>query len=285
MPLDWEDLKYADALAAAGTYAAAGKALGVNATTVARRIAHLAAGFPYALFAAVEGRWVPTTQCVQMLAHVREIHGHVDAIARIPAAAAGVTGHVRVAATPAVCDDILAPAASALLAAHGGLQLTLLASDRNVDFPHFKADMAVRLAKPERGGFLIRRLGALKLKQYGPAEPGEAALVCAYPPYLESTPESRELARLGLSGKARFFSNSARALAAVIAAGNATAILPELAPAATLPGVAAQELETRREAWLLVQPHLRKDAAAQAVRDWIVDCFAPFRKAGQDRNS
>ncbi len=274
MPLDWEDLKFADALATAGTYAGAGKALGVNPTTVARRIERLAGGFPFALFAAEEGRWVPTAQCTHLLTHVREIHGHVDAITRIPAASVGITGHIRIAATPAVCDTVLAPSVSAPLTANPGLAITLLASDRNVDFPHFEADMAIRLAKPEHGGFIIRKLGTLKLKQFGR---DDAPVVCAYPPYLDATPESRELNRLHLDRKARFFSNSARSIAAVVAAGHATAVLPDLSLATAPSGAPVRELNARREAWLLIQPHLRNDVVAGAVRDWIVGCFAPFR--------
>jgi len=274
MTLDWEDLKFADALAGSGTYAGAAKALGVNATTVARRMARLSDRFPFALFAAREGRWVPTAQCSRLLEHVRKIRGHVDAIARMPAADVGVTGHIRIAATPAVCDAVLAPSATALLSANSGLKLTLLASDRNVDFPHFEADMAIRLAKPERGGFLIRKLGLLKLKRYGA---DGAPIVCAYPPYLEATPESRELAELGLGAKARFFSNSAQSIAAVVTDGQATAILPDLAPASTPSLVPTRDFGSHREAWLLMQPHLRNDTAARVVRDWIVDCFAPFR--------
>lgn len=278
MSLDWEDLKYADALAIAGTYAGAAKILGVNATTVARRIARLSDSFPYQLFAAVDGRWVPTAQCTGLLSHVREIRGHVEAIARIPAAQAGIVGHVRVAATPALCDAVLAPAAGDLLAAHPGLQLTLLASERNVDFPHYESDMAIRLAKPDRGAFLIRRLGALPLKLYGPADPDKVRIVCAYPPYLEATGESRELLRLGLGREARFFSNSARSIANVVAGGDAVAVLPDfLSSGSRLGPVPSRDLDASREAWLLVQPHLRKDPAAGIVRDWIVDCFAPYR--------
>ena len=53
--LDWEDLKIAAALAHAGTYAGAADELGVDATTVARRIARLEKSFAAPLFHAVDG--------------------------------------------------------------------------------------------------------------------------------------------------------------------------------------------------------------------------------------
>ncbi len=87
-----------------------------------------------------------------------------------------------------------------------------------------------------------------------------------------------ELARIGLREKARFISNSARAIRTVTESGRAVAVLPafgdDIRPS---PAIRATPLDTSREAWLLIQPHLKKDAAARTVADWIVDCFDKVR--------
>ncbi|MFZ2101703.1 MAG: LysR family transcriptional regulator [Oricola sp.] len=276
--MDWDDLKVAAALARAGTFAGAAAELGLDATTVARRIARLEARFPYPLFHASDGRRRPTARGAEVFAHVEAMTAHAAAIRAIPAQGSGVAGHVRVAATAGICDRVLAPRAAALLETHPGLALSLLASDANVNFSRYEADMAIRMARPRRGGFVIRKLAAFPLALCEPEQPRQETLVCAYPENLDETPEMLELARLGLREKARFVSNSASAIRAVLASGNAVAVLPALGgDLASIPTLRRTPLDQDREAWLLIQPHLKKDAATRLVADWIGECFDKAR--------
>jgi DNA-binding transcriptional LysR family regulator len=278
--LNWEDLRIAAALARTGTFAGAAAELGLDATTVARRIARLEAAFLFPVFHAADGLRRPTARGAQVLSHVEAMTEHAAAIGAIPSTASGVAGHVRIAATASICDRVLAPHAAGLLEDHPGLTLSLLASDANVSFSRYEADMAIRLARPQRGGFVIRKLDALPLVLFEPARTtGEdTTIVCAYPDNLEDTPEMAELARLGLREKARFISNSARAIRTVTGSGHAVAVLPafgdDIKPS---PAIRATPLDTSREAWLLIQPHLKKDAAARTVADWIENCFDKVR--------
>lgn len=272
--LDWEDLRVAAALARAGTFAGAAAELGLDATTVARRVARLETAFPWPLFHAADGRRRPTVQGAEILAHVEAMSAHAAAIRAVPGGNQEIAGHVRVAATANICDRVLAPHAAALLAAHPGLTLSLLASDANVSFSRYEADMAIRMARPQRGGFTIRKLAAIPLVLIEPETAGDA-IVCAYPENLGETPEMAELGRLGLKGRARFLSNSAIAIRTVLASGSAAAILPVLGDDLdALAPLRRTPLDKEREAWLLIQPHLKKDVAARLVADWIGECFA-----------
>lgn len=283
--MDWEDLRTAAALAHAGTFAGAAAKLGVDATTVARRIARLEAAFPAPLFHAVDGRRRPTAQGVEILAHVEAMSAHAAAIRSVAPGEGGISGHIRIAATASICDRILAPHAADLLGDRPGLTLTILASDANVDFSRYETDMAIRLARPERGGFIIRRLASIPLALYEPAEPRTEAetIVCAYPDHLDATPETRELDRIGMKAKARFYSNSASAIRSVLGSGRAAAILPALGDDPDdAPSLRRAEIGGHREAWLLIQPHLKKDAAARLVASWISGCFDKALAAPRD---
>ncbi|MAZ16032.1 MAG: LysR family transcriptional regulator [Ahrensia sp.] len=275
--MDWDDLKVAAALARSGTYAGAAAETGLDATTVARRIARLEASFPFALFHAVDGRRQPTARGAEVIGHVEAMSAHAIAIGAIPADGKGVSGHVRIAATASICDRVLAPHAAAFLDMHPGLTLSLLASDANVSFTRYEADIAIRMARPRRGGFTIRRLASLPLVLCKPAQQGDA-IVCAYPDSLADTPEMAELARLGFKEKARFLSNSPASIRAVLASGRAAAVLPVLGgePTAT-DRLQLVPLDRRRDAWLLTQPHLKKDPAARAVADWIEKSFSRLK--------
>ena len=79
-----------------------------------------------------------------------------------------------------------------------------------------------------------------------------------------------ELARLGFKEKARFLSNSPASIRA--------AVLPVLGgePTAT-DRLQLVPLDRRRDAWLLTQPHLKKDPAARAVADWIEKSFSRLK--------
>lgn len=273
--LDWEDLKIAASLAHTGTYSGAAAELGIDATTVARRIARLERAFSEPLFHAIDGRRRPTARGAEILAHVDAMAAHAEAIRAMPAKQEGISGHVRVTATAGICDRILAPHAVALLTAHPGLSLSILASDANVNFSRYEADLAIRMARPQRGGFAIRKLAAIPIMLFEADRPDRDAIVCGYPGNLDETPEMVALDRFGLKKKERFISNSATAIRTVLASGAATAVMPVFGEDLDfLSKLHKTPLEARREAWLLTQPHLKRDAATRLVADWIVDCFA-----------
>jgi DNA-binding transcriptional LysR family regulator len=68
---------------------------------------------------------------------------------------------------------------------------------------------------------------------------------------------------------------------ALIESHEAVGILPDYLCAALLSDrrLRATLLPRRRDVWLLVQNHLKRDPAARAVIDWIRDAFAEFARA------
>jgi DNA-binding transcriptional LysR family regulator len=275
--VNWDDLRVIAAVRDAGTYAGAGARLRIDETTVGRRLQRVERALGGKLFEAVDGLRRPTAQCEMVLSHVEAMAAHVSEIASVGRTASGPTGRFRIASTNAVAEEILAPRARALLTAHPGLALRFLTSSENVKFSRWQADFAVRLRKPDKGDFTIARLGEFSLYLIEPAAARETeAVICAYPDDLGPIPETLFLKARGWQERARLVADNLRIIKAMIAAGEAIGVLPDYFCADLLADrrFRATLLPRRRDVWLLVQNHLRRDAAARVVIDWLRGCFA-----------
>jgi len=280
--MNWDDLRIVAAVRDAGSYAGASRRLRIDETTVGRRLQRVERALGAKLFEAVDGMRRPTAQCDMVLSHVQTIAGHVAEIEKIGGSGAGVAGRFRIASTNMVAEEFLAPRAAALLAAHPGLGLQLLTSSENVKFSRWQADFAVRLRKPDKGDFTISKLGEFRLYLFEPAaEIGAEGVICAYPDELGPIPETLVLKARGFSERARLVTDNLRVIRTLIATHQAAGILPDYISAELLADrrLRATLLPRRRDVWLLVQNHLKRDVAARVVIDWLRGCFAELAKA------
>ncbi|MDR3468381.1 MAG: LysR family transcriptional regulator [Xanthobacteraceae bacterium] len=273
--MNWDDLRVIAAIRDEGTFAGASARLQIDETTVARRLERMQRALGVRLFEAVDGVRRPTAPCEEILAHVQEINAHVARIARIGEPRAELAGRFRIAATNIVAEDILAPRLEGFLARHPGMTLQLLTSSDNVKFSRWQADFAIRLRKPDKGDFTIARLATIRLYLIEPADGVAASLTCCYPPELDHTPEMEFLAARGLRPQARLVTDNLRVIATALRSHRATGVLPDYACRELMSDdrLRLTPLPRGREAWLLVQNHLRQDRAARAVIAFIRDCF------------
>jgi DNA-binding transcriptional LysR family regulator len=280
--MNWDDLRIVAAVRDEGTYAGAGARLRIDETTVARRVARVQEALGLTLFNAVDGVRQPTTHCEAVLAHVNEIARHVAEIGNVRKTARGLTGKFRIASTSTIAEKILAPRAAQFLTANPGLGLQFRTSIANVNFSRWESDLAVRLRKPDRGDFTITKLADVRLYLFEPAIPRDAAdgpLVCCFPEELDHMPEARYLAASGLRAEARCVADDYRVVRELIKSHAAIGVLPEYVCTELLEDrqLRATQLTARREVWLLVQNHLKRDPAARLVIDWVRDGFSgPF---------
>jgi DNA-binding transcriptional LysR family regulator len=284
--MNWDDLRIVAAIRDEGTFAGAGARLRIDETTVGRRLRRIERTLGVRLFEATDGLRKPTAPCERVLAHVEAMAGHVAEISRLGDSLPGLTGRFRIAATNAVAEEMLSPRVSALLVRHPGLALQFLTSSENVKFSRWQADFAVRLRKPDRGDFTISKLGEMALYLIEPAAGGEAEpVVCAYPDDLGPIPETQYLKARGLREKARFVSDNIRVVRTLIQEHQAIGVLPDYLCGELLADrrLRATLLPRRRDVWLLVQNHLRRDAAARVVIDWIRGSFQGFAKEAFSR--
>lgn len=281
--MNWDDLRVAMAVHRSGSYAKAGAQLNVDETTIARRLTRLQKDLGVQLFEAVDGERRPTRRCEEILGHVEQMARHVGQIVDAAEAQNGPVGRYRIAATDSVSCGVLAPNAAGFLAQHPGLTLQFLASTENVNFSRWEADIAVRLGKPEKGDFIISKLGAFGFYLFEPKKPpaqGADPLICAYPEDLDSSPESQFMIATGRQAKARCISKNLLVTQALIRSGTCSGVLPTFLCDGLLDDkrLRATRLDHTREAWLLVQQHLKQDSGARAIIAWLRACFAAVGK-------
>ena len=274
--MNWDDLRIIAAVKDEGTYTGASARLRIDETTVARRLARMQRALGVRLFEAIDGVRRPTPQCEQILVHVQQMAAHAARIGRIGEDRPGLGGRFRIATTSGVAEGILAPRTAALLARNPALVLQFLTSSDNVKFSRGHADIAIRLRKPERGDFTIAKLADIRLYLVEPAEGFDTgAIPCCYPPELDRTPESHYLAARGLQQRSRCITDSLGIIRTMVRGHQAVGILPEYACEDLLSDrrLRLSLLPRPREAWLLVQHHLKQDRAARAVTAWIREGF------------
>jgi len=269
--MHWDDLRIVAAVREAGTYAGAGARLRLDETTVARRLARIERSLDVRLFEAVDGRRRTTPQGEAVLAHIDAMAEHAAAISKAGVDAIGLSGRFRIASTSSIAEEVLAPRAGEFLARHTGLVLQFLTSAENIRFSRWEADLAIRLRKPDKGDFSISKLGDFRLCFIEPAAAENEPTVCAYPPGLDGVPESQFLKARGLQQRARCVTDNLRIIRTLVRTHRAVGVLPHYVCGDLLTDCALRvtQLPARREIWLLVQNHLRRDRAARIVIDWI----------------
>src|SRR5882757_2197982 len=280
--MDWDDLRIIAAIRDSGTFAGAGIRLGMDETTISRRLVRLQKTLGVTLFAATDGVRRPTAHCESILDHVQEIARHVAEIGALGNAARGVAGRIRLATVNSVAEEVLAPKSAEFLVRHPGLTLQFLTSGQNVNFARWEADLAVRLRKPEKGNFTITKLADVRLYLFEPKHPidsgGADPVVCGYPDDLDRTQESMFLKARGFKARTRCITESPRVIRGLIQSHAAIGVLPEHMCGDLLAdrNLRATLLPQRRDVWLLVQNHLKRDPAARVVIDWMRELFGKF---------
>ena len=279
--MNWDDLRIVSAIRDEGTYAGASARLRIDETTVGRRLARLERILGQRLFEAVDGVRKPTPQCEAVLAHVEAMARHAAEINKVGEGLPTLTGRFRIASTNAVAEEILSPRAGQFLARNPGMTLQFLTSADNVKFSRWEADMAIRLGKPDKGDFTISKLAEMQLFLVEPVtEPGSGPVICGYTEILDGIPESQYLKAKGLKDRARCVTDNGRVIRGLVQSHQAVGILPEYLCEGLLADrrLRLTPLPRRRDVWLLLQGHLKRDPAARIVIDWIRQCFADFSR-------
>lgn len=169
--MDWRDLRIALAVERHGSLAAAGTRLGLDPTTVSRRVQALEEALGVRLFRRGADGWTPTDAGRRVVSHAARMAEEARALSHdVDEALARVEGSVRLTCLDEVAAWFLAPHVPALHARHPGLCLELVCTERVLDLARGRADIAVRLMRPTEPGMRVRRLGTVPLGLF--AAPG-----------------------------------------------------------------------------------------------------------------
>lgn len=282
-PLAWDDIRFFMAVACEGGLSAAARVLGVEHSTVARRVAQLERQLGLRLFDRLPRAWTLTPEGQSLLAPAQKLEADVQTFSRAAVAANAAMGRVKVSAPPMIAARLLAPGLSRHAQAWSDMALDLVAETRSANLHRREADIAVRLSRPTEEGLTARRIGALEFDLYATPEwlerPASAWQFAGYGDPIEAVPQMQALARFAGDRPFVLRSNDLAVLFETCRAGLAITALPrylvqEDHRIIPVPGL---DRPIRRDLWLVVHPDVRRapkvrrmaDLLAQVVRDGL----------------
>lgn len=157
---DWGDLKVFIAVARAGSTLAAARDLGVNQTTVARRIAALEDALGARLFDRHQDGYRLSECGRQILAQAERVEVEAETLGRLVAQRRrDLSGVLRVTTPEIFANFWLTPWLAAFMDQYPEIQVEVVATDQRLDLVRGEADIAVRAgAMPTDPGLVVRRL-------------------------------------------------------------------------------------------------------------------------------
>ncbi len=157
--LPWDDVRFFLALCRARTVTEAAAALGVDASTVSRRLSALEEKLSAALFERGRDGLAATQAAEDLMPVAEEIEQGIARFAsEAEALERSVSGPVRVACPPDVAEVIVAPLVPELLSRHPALRVEIDPGESVVDLTRREADIALRTVRPVRGDLVVTRL-------------------------------------------------------------------------------------------------------------------------------
>ena len=162
-PLRWDDVRLFLALCRARTVGEASRALGVDSSTVSRRLTALEEALTTTLFDR-NHEGISATKAAEDLMPVAE---EMEAVMlRFAHAADGlereVSGLVRIACPPDVADVIIAPLLRELFTLHPALRVEIAPGEAVIDLTRREADVALRTVRPAQGDLVVTRLASVR---------------------------------------------------------------------------------------------------------------------------
>ena len=165
--LDWDDLRFFLAVAAAGSLSAAARELAVNTTTVLRRIGNLEAALEARLFERLRSGYTLTQDGTRLLQSLEPVDTSLSSLQRDFQADSGAYGGVvRLSASDVVAGGLIGPAVPNFLKTAPDITLDII-TDPSLSGPGGAprvmnvlrdVDIALRLARPTHGDMLARKL-------------------------------------------------------------------------------------------------------------------------------
>jgi DNA-binding transcriptional LysR family regulator len=283
--IDWDDLRFVLAVARSGSALRVATALGVNQTTVMRRVVHIESAIGADLFERKQSGYVLTAlgQCLADAA--ARIEQEVSALEHaIGAEQRALSGSVRITTSETYANFVIAPLLRAFRQQHPGILVELIADDRRLDIARGEADVALRAgSRPEGAGIVARRLpdsvwsvycSRSYADEHGLPRTIDALdghAVVAAEGWIANLPGPRLLARLTPKSRISARSNSLNNLVSALRAGLGIAPLPCFVGDAEpdlvrcLPPIA----ELDAEVWLIVREDVKSAPHVRAFTEFL----------------
>jgi DNA-binding transcriptional LysR family regulator len=286
--MDWDGVRVFLAVARAGRLSVAARQLGVEHTTVGRRLAALEDQLGAALFyrTAAGYRLTPAGESVLASAEaMRRAAAEMGTFARERTGI--VEGQVRLALVPEFASHWLAPRLPAFQKLYPSIELQVLVGTRQLDLSRGEAELAVRSPHPRQTGLVAVRIARATAGLYASKafvgrrrlrlDEGSAAEGL---PLLVYTPKYH-----GLQNAAWFQpvlerativlrTNSTEALLAAARASAGIAVLPRFVARRFSDLVPVSADVATNDVWLITHPEYRRDPKVRVTGDFLKQAAA-----------
>ena len=278
--IEWDDLRYVLAVAENGGLAAASRVLGVNHTTVLRRVNAFEGAHGVRLFDRLPTGYALTAGGEEMLAVAQSMSGMVaDLERRLAGQDLRVQGSLRVTTTDTLAAGLLPRHLAAFQALYPGIALELAVGNQVADLTRRDADVAVRPMAAPPQALVGRRICAIAFAVYA-LKGAERGPWLVPDDTLASTAAGRWARTRVLDADVAMRADSLLALRDLAAAGMGQAVLPcylgDIGTAG-LDRVGEVLSDAASELWLLTHEDLRRTARVRAFLDYMASALAGDR--------
>lgn len=280
----WDDLRYLLAIGREGSLSGAARRLGVNHSTVFRRLNGSEARLGVRLFERHADGYVPTGAGEEVLRHARRIEEAIDAIGRT---AAGrderLSGSIRLTTAPNLATDYVAGFLPQWQERHPDIRIEIAVGDRDFDLARREADVALRATTSPPEYLVGRKVCdiswwvhagedylARRARPQSMSDLAAHALIGAEASFLRLPVFGWLQARYGDTPVVAR-ANDLNTMAALARAGLGLALLPSDQSRTGLERLFAVEPEFPSALWLLTHPDLRRVARIRVFIEYLTE--------------
>lgn len=286
---DWDDLKIALAIARHGTLTAAGRALGLNQSTMGRRLAAMETAIGQPLFERQGTSLIPTELGSRVVSAAEHVAGTVAELqVELVGGSTPLEGVLRLSAPELLIAPFLASRLAPFIASHPGLSVELVADERPPVLARRDSDIALRFALPDQAELFVRRVAFIAFAVYASPsyvlnaglDPEERRSPTAGtfagcdaigpPPELSGAADAQWFATIARGARPALRVDGSSAQLSAIKAGLGVGLLPcFVGDAEGLTRLTAPGACPLREVWLAVHRELRHAPRLRAMIDQL----------------
>ena len=232
---DWDDWRYVLALAHAGKASIAAEKLGVDATTVLRRVKNLGEALDADIFDRRGTSYQPTDYGKRLVRAAEIMEAEVRPFEKRSGIALSLTGSLRIMTSEDLAAAILNPYFVNFRRGYPDIKLDLIIDGRNLGLSHYEVDVAVQTIPPRYHEYEYgERISAIAWSCYSrdrylegvwPQDPTDLRTLCVMAP-VDRPPVRRWLENMSPPIYPRLQSTSLTALRQYALDGLGVAILP-----------------------------------------------------------
>lgn len=281
--VNWDALQAFLAVARTGRISAAARRLGVEHTTISRRLSALEAALGVPLFYRTNTGYTLTAHGRNALMQAEAMeHAALALTARVREGSDVIAGRVRIAMAPEFASHWLVPQLKAFRAKHPQLNVDILVGTRQRDLSRGEAELAVQSPRPRQKELVAVRIGRSSLALYASKTiVPNARWRIASPETLRGVPLLTYTSAFQMLQEAKWFqallsavgaymeTNSTHALVAAARTGVGVAVLPRFVACWHDDLVNVSDAVAAHDVWLITHPEFRRDPKVRATADFL----------------